>query len=211
MRTGQIERMVMAAGLAIASVWMGQARGDFYCGAPTKLANVNGGSSNLGGSISPDGLSLYFTSQRAGNYSENFDIHVATRATIQDAWGTPRNLGATINGTFFDHAANISPDNLTLLFSSDRPGGSGGMDMWMATRASEDSPWGAPVNLGPTVNSAAWDLSPRISADGLTLYFHSARPGGFGNEDIWVATRTSKTDPWGTPIKSRAHHQHRLQ
>lgn len=200
MRTGRIERMAMLAALALMSAWMGQARGDFYCGAPTKVANVNGGTSNLGGCISADGLSLYFTSQRAGNYGENFDIHVATRATTQDAWGTPRNLGAMVNGTSFDHTANISPDNLSLLFSSDRPGGSGGMDMWIATRYSVDSPWGAPVNMGPTVNSSMWDLSPRVSADGLSLYFHSTRPGGRGSEDIWVATRAAKADPWGAPV-----------
>lgn len=200
MRMEQIRRMAMVVGLTIPMTWIGPARGDFYCGVPTKVANVNDGFSHLGGSISTDGLSFYFASQRAGNYGENFDVCVATRATPQDAWGTPRNLGATINGTSFDHTANISPDNLTLLFSSDRPGGSGGMDMWMTTRASVDSPWGAPVNLGPTVNSSGWDLSPRISADGLTLYFHSTRSGGYGNEDIWTSTRASKTDPWGTPV-----------
>lgn len=190
----------MLAGLTLLSAWMGQARGDFYCGTPTKVANVNGGNSNLGGCISADGLSLYFTSQRSGNYGENFDIHVATRTTTQDTWGTPRNLGAMVNGTSFDHTANISPDGLSLLFSSDRPGGLGGMDMWIAARYSVDSPWGAPVNMGPTVNSAMWDLSPRISADGLSLYFHSTRPGGRGSEDIWMATRAAKADPWGTPV-----------
>jgi Tol biopolymer transport system component len=199
MRIQQIKRMAMATGLMVAWACLGTARGDFYCGTPTKVPNVNDGFSSLGGSVSADGLSLYFTSQRAGNYGENFDVCVATRATTQDDWGTPRNLGATINGTFFEHTANISPDGLSLLFSSDRPGGWGGMDMWMATRAGVDSPWSEPVNLGPTVNSAAWDLSPRLSADGLSLYFHSARPGGLGGEDIWVATRTSKTAPWGTP------------
>lgn len=197
MRTAQITRMAMATGLMIA--WAGAAQGDFYCGKAAKVPNVNDGYSSLGGSISSDGLSLYFTSQRAGNFGENFDICVATRATPQDPWGTPTNLGATINGFYFDHTPNISPDGPTLLFSSDRPGGSGGMDMWMAIRADMDSPWGEPVNLGPTVNSSAWDLSPRLSVDGLSLYFHSARPGGYGNEDIWVTTRASKTDPWGTP------------
>ena len=74
------------------------------------------------------------------------------------------------------------------------------MDMWVATRPDTDSPWGKPVNLGPTVNSSAWDLSARESADGLTLLFHSQRGGGLGGEDIWMSTRATKNDPWGTPV-----------
>jgi hypothetical protein len=55
------------------------------------------------------------------------------------------------------------------------------------------------VNLGPKINSGTWDLSPRISADGLTLCFHSYR-GGYGGEDIWLATRATKNDPWNDPV-----------
>ena len=56
------------------------------------------------------------------------------------------------------------------------------------------------MNLGPTVNSSAWDLSARESADGLTLLFHSQRSGGIGGEDIWMSTRATKNDPWGKPV-----------
>jgi len=191
--------MTIAAGLVLAAGWAGQVRGDFLVGTPMKVPNINGGVTTLGGSISSDGLSFYFSSERAGGYGGTFDIYVATRSSQQDAWDPPVNLGPTVNGSSWEYAANISPDGLTLLFSSDRPGGSGGMDMWMTTRPTLDSPWGTPVNLGPTVNSSAWDLSPKLSADGLTLLFHSARGGGLGNEDIWMATRATKNDPWGTP------------
>jgi hypothetical protein len=61
------------------------------------------------------------------------------------------------------------------------------------------SPWSTPVNLGPTINSAWVDAGAAISKDGLSLYFNSDRPGGFGNQDIWVSQRAKKNASWGTP------------
>jgi hypothetical protein len=72
-----------------------------------------------------------------------------------------------------------------LFFGSSRPGGSGGHDLWVTTRASVSDPWGEPANLGPTVNSSTFDDSPSISADGSTLSFMSTRPGGVGSYDLW--------------------------
>lgn len=60
--------------------------------------------------------------------------------------------------------------------------------------------FGAPVNLGPVVNSTSQDSTPSISSDGLTLYFFSDRPGGEGGWDLWSTTRASLGDPWGAPV-----------
>ena len=69
------------------------------------------------------------------------------------------------------------------------------------------SGWSAPVNLGPVVNSAAYDACPTISKDGLSLYFRSNRPGSqllpnsaTPSLDIWVTQRDSVDDPWGVPV-----------
>ncbi|TMB28141.1 MAG: hypothetical protein E6J65_04205 [Deltaproteobacteria bacterium] len=62
------------------------------------------------------------------------------------------------------------------------------------------SDWSAPQNLGPMVNSASVDVGPAISKDGLSLYFTSNRPGGFGNFDIWVTQRDSVDSPWKQPV-----------
>jgi hypothetical protein len=62
------------------------------------------------------------------------------------------------------------------------------------------SAWDTPVNLGPVVNSPFVDGGPGISKDDLSLYFHSNRPGGAGDTDIWVSQRGSKDDPWGPPM-----------
>lgn len=59
--------------------------------------------------------------------------------------------------------------------------------------------WSTPVNLGPAMNTAGLESGPALSKDGLSLYFHSDRPGGVGGSDIWVSQRQSRDDPWGPP------------
>jgi Tol biopolymer transport system component len=172
------------------------AKADFTFSEPTNLGPpVNTSVSDGMPCISSDGLSLYFTSDRAGG-SGGLDLWVATRITVSDPWGQPVNLGSTVNSSAWDTCPNISPDGLSLFFESMRPGGSGDVDIWVTTRATTDDDWGNPVNLGPTVNSSAWDSCPSISADGLSLYFCSYRPGASGSCDLWVATRATVSDPW---------------
>lgn len=62
------------------------------------------------------------------------------------------------------------------------------------------SEWSTPVNLGAVINSAWVDAGAAMSKNGLSLYFNSDRPGGFGNQDIWVSQRASLDAPWGTPF-----------
>jgi len=96
-------------------------------------------------------------------------------------FGTPTNLGPTVNSSYNDSAPSLSAEGLLLFFESDRPGGSGNWDLWVATRQTAFEPFGPPVNLGPTVNSPYSDRAPSISADGLALYLSSTRPGGYGS------------------------------
>jgi hypothetical protein len=137
-------------------------------------------------SISPDGLELYFSSDRSGGYGSG-DIWVSRRATKNDPWGEPTNLGPVVNSSACEGITFLSPDGLWLFFSEDtgtgnpiRPGGFGNLDMWVTRRASVSDHWSTPVNLGPIVNTSSLDGGPRISPDGSTLYFASERPGGYG-------------------------------
>jgi hypothetical protein len=90
----------------------------------------------------------------------------------------------------------VSPDGLTLLLNSNRPGGFGGLDMWITTRASRGSPWASPRNLGPSINTIYSDWIGAISPDGWCYLddFLGPRPGGLGQEDIWQATITPLVD-----------------
>jgi hypothetical protein len=91
-----------------------------------------------------------------------------------------------------------------LVLASDRPGGSGGFDLWMSNW--DGLAWGTPVNLGPGVNSASNDLHVSLSPDGLTLYFASDRPGGVGGYDLyqteWTGTEWGAASLMPGPINS---------
>jgi serine/threonine protein kinase len=133
--------------------------------------------------ISADGLELYFVSyERAGGYGGG-DIYVARRATTNDPWAEPVNIGPVVNSPYQEHALSLSSDGLLMVFAdrelfrnTPRPGGCGGPDVWMTRRASLSDPWQPPVNLGPNVNGPEGEYVPRISPDGHTLYFSTDRP-----------------------------------
>src|SRR6266436_10003444 len=74
------------------------------------------------------------------------------------------------------------------------------MGFALAADRFDGSEWSEPVNLGPLVNSSALDGNAGLSTDGLTLYFVSARPGGFGNNDIWMSHRQCVPCAWETPV-----------
>jgi Tol biopolymer transport system component len=124
------------------------------------------------------------------------------RDFLKRLWqSSPVNLGPVVNSRFHEHFVNVSNDGLSLFFTSDRPGGLGGGDSntWVSPRATTESPWTEPVKLGPPINTASRDYTPNISADGLSLYFSSDRPGGQGDWDIWVSTRQTTSQSWGIP------------
>ena len=195
---GILAILVLALGL-ITSV----AKADFTFGTATNLGpTINSSADDVVPTISGDGLELYFTSDRPGG-SGGSDLWVAMRETIEDPWGTPVNLGPTVNSPYNEGSPSISPDGLALYFDdypNPRPGGVGGVDIWVTTRPTVSDPWGTPVNLGPTVNSGGRDGGPSISADGLALFLYSNRSGGYGVNDIWVARRPTTSDPWSTPV-----------
>ncbi|MHC4631225.1 MAG: hypothetical protein ACYS9C_08110 [Planctomycetota bacterium] len=169
-------------------------------GSPVNLApTVNTSYQERASYISANGLRLYFESERPGGLG-GCDLWVTTRLTKDDNWRTPENLGPTINSQYNEWGPNVSANGLTIYLGSDRPGGFGARDIWVTTRASRDDDWGTPVNLGPTVNSPFSDGAPSISADGLALFFNSRRPGGSGGADIWLTTRRTADDDWGTPV-----------
>ena len=177
------------------------AKADYIFGTPTSLGPiVNSSASDGTPSISADGLELYFLSLRPGGLGYG-DIWITKRATIDDDWGNPVNLGSPVNSSSWELCPYISRDGLTLYFSSLRPGGYGKDDLYMVTRPTKEDDWSNLVNLGPVVNSSAYDFGTCVSADGLELYFHAyERAGGLGELDLWVTTRETTDDDWGQPV-----------
>jgi Tol biopolymer transport system component len=112
------------------------------------------------------------------------------------AFGPPHDLGAGVNSAGFEGGPDISAGGLALYFTSDRDGNS---DLFVATRSTTADSFGAVVSVGPAVNSPSFEAAPSVSADGMSLYFESDRPGSLG-DDIWVATRRTTAAAFGLPV-----------
>jgi hypothetical protein len=174
------------------------------------LVNVQGINSRYNEvfpSLSADGLILYFSDWYAWNDAGDrpggvggHDLWMSTRASRNEPWGPSVNVGAPLNSGSHEISPTISHDGRTFIFASKRSGGLGDYDLWMSTRPAAESDWAPPVNMGPTVNSSAYDAEAYLSADGLTLLFCSNRPGGMGSYDIWLTTRANQAAAWSPPV-----------
>ncbi len=103
-----------------------------------------------------------------------------------------------INTDGWEAQGAVAPDASFIIFSSDRSGGKGGMDLYMAVRNASGE-YAEAVNLGPTVNTSGNEFAPFISPDGSTLFFASTGHAGFGGSDIFMSKR-EKNGVWGAPI-----------
>jgi hypothetical protein len=142
---------------------------------------------------------LYFTSTRpgpAGCACGGFDIYVST-LQADGTWG-PGRFVQELSGTGRDTRTAISKDGLEMFLSSDTHFGSavGSQEIWVSTRQTTADKWSTPVNLGPLVNSTAFDGAPALSWDGTTLYFFSERTNvpHYGLRDLYVSTRHKLSD-----------------
>jgi hypothetical protein len=119
-----------------------------------------------------------------------------TAAAADEAWSPAASVedaspgaDSTFNTSALDGCPFVSRQGTTFYLASNRPGGLGGIDIWVSTRATVDDPWGPPVNAGEPVNSAANDFCPTIARDGHEFFFVSNRAGGCGGTDIYVTRR----------------------
>ncbi len=121
-------------------------------------------------SISSDGKSLYFTSNRKGGQGGK-DIWVSHRQS-DGKWGAPQNLGQPINSPDNDESPFIHQDNQTLYFMSDGHLGMGESDLFFARRKNKEE-WFTPKNIGYPINTEASEGAMVLSLDGKTAYFAS--------------------------------------
>jgi hypothetical protein len=145
-------------------------------------------------------------------------LMVVSLATVASAaqrspWGPAVNAESVpgtspeLNTPSLDGCPFASPDGRSLYLASDRPGGLGGIDIWVARRTHRSHPWGPPRNLGAPVNSAGDDFCPSPTS-GRRLFFVSTRAGGCGQADIYLTRRTSRgwtpPDNLGCEVNSAA-------
>ena len=132
--------------------------------------------------MTPDGQTMYFVSERPGGYGGR-DIYRIVRLPNGD-WSKAQNMGPTINTPYDEDSPYIDINNKTLYFGSNGPKSMGGFDIFVSFKDAEGV-WSDPVNMGTPVNSTGDDLFYTTTIDGLRGYLTSFRKGGYGEKDIY--------------------------
>jgi Tol biopolymer transport system component len=146
--------------------------------------------------ISADGKIIFiYKNDLKDPQSRGGDIY--SSKIVNGKWRTPENMAKPINTSYWEGGACISPDGKTLFFTSERPGGSGNSDIWMAKRLTKTT-WDKPVNLGTEVNSAFDEVGLFLAPDGKTLFFCSNGKGSMGDYDIFKSTL--ENGKWTKPV-----------
>jgi outer membrane protein OmpA-like peptidoglycan-associated protein/tetratricopeptide (TPR) repeat protein len=162
----------------------------FNAGEPLNTKNNEGAQT-----LSSSGNYMYFTAcDRPGGLG-SCDIYFS--AYNNGRWTIPYNIGAPVNTSSWESTPSVSADGNMLFFSSSRPGGFGGKDLWVSF-ITDKGKWALPVNLGKTINTEGDEMSPFIHFDGKTLYFASDGRPGMGGFDIYMSRMNDDTT-WTQP------------
>jgi outer membrane protein OmpA-like peptidoglycan-associated protein/tetratricopeptide (TPR) repeat protein len=117
---------------------------------------------------------------------------------IGNRWTVPQPLGSNINTEFWESHASMSADGQLLFFTSNRPGGVGGRDIYFC-RKLPTGEWGLAQNIGKNINTAFDEDGPYIHPDGTTLFFSSKGHSTMGGFDIFFSEYDNETRTWGRP------------
>lgn len=170
---------------------------DHWTKARPLAGNINTPDYNEGAqNISQDGQWLIFT---GCNFPKGFgscDLYISY--LTKQGWSQPQNMGRNINSEYWESTPSLSPDKRDLYFSSTRPGGFGGNDIWVSHRQ-EDGKWSKPYNLGPEINTSGNEGTPFIHADNQTLYFNSTGHPGYSDKPDLFVSRKMKDGKWSVP------------
>jgi outer membrane protein OmpA-like peptidoglycan-associated protein len=163
----------------------------------TKLGKpINTGYNEGAQCISPNGEYLFFTICNAEFGYGSCDIYWSKRE--DDSWSEPKNCGPQVNTKYWESQPCMAADGKTIYFTSNRPGGQGGMDIWKTEMVSEGV-FSEPVNLGNVINTFYDEISPFIHFDQKTLYFSSDGHLGMGGRDLFYA-KMKPDGTWNTPV-----------
>jgi outer membrane protein OmpA-like peptidoglycan-associated protein/tetratricopeptide (TPR) repeat protein len=174
-----------------------------WSNASPLAGQINTPQNEGGQQISQDGKWLVY----AGcNFTDSYggcDIYISYLSG--GSWGLRENIGNAINSEFWESTPCFSPDKNDIYFSSNRPGGLGGSDIYVSHRMANGK-WSKAENLGPTINTAGDESFPFMHADNETLYFTSNGLDGYGGTDIFLTKKSlsgfSKPMNIGYPINT---------
>jgi len=143
--------------------------------------------------ITNSGDSIFFYIDHVQNFG---DIYVSAKEVGR--FNNPKSLGEKVNSESVESACSISNDGKTMLFSSDRDGGFGELDIFMVKKL-PNGEWGEPQNLGEEINTPLSEDFPTLSGDGLTMYFSSDGHPGMGGYDLFFSTWDIQNMLWSKP------------
>lgn len=174
-------------------VYISRKTGESWSAAENVGFPINGKGHDATISLTADAQTLYIYRHKkfGGLYRTDFDA-------AGNKWKEPRAVEKPVNSKYYEASIAQSADSSLLFFSSDRPGGYGGLDIYMARR--EGKEWGEPENMGPVINSAFDEDAPFLHPDGVTLYFSSEGSNSMGGFDIFVTEYDSSSSSWLSPL-----------
>ncbi|MCU0433468.1 MAG: hypothetical protein MUC87_08450 [Bacteroidia bacterium] len=133
--------------------------------------------------LSPDGRTIYFASERPGGYGGR-DLWLAEQMP-DGSWGNLKNLGPNVNTADNEDSPFIHPNGSSLVFSSEGHNSMGGYDIFVSEFDGKSNSFLAPVNIGYPINTAGDDKYLIMAPDGMHGYYSSGRPGGLGKQDLY--------------------------
>ena len=172
-------------------------------GQPVNLTMINTAAIENVPALSRDEHWLFFNSDRPGGFGSG-DLWASFRFHTHDDfdWQPPINLGPGVNSAFFDGGATYFENDDVgiglLYFGSNRPGGPGGIDIYVSAQLPDGS--FGPASLVTELSSPQNDQRPAVRFYGLELFLFSDRVGTLGGNDLWVATRETVADAWSAPV-----------
>lgn len=146
--------------------------------------NFNEGAQN----ISQDGEWIVFTGCNYPEGQGSCDLYISYKT--KNGWSEAENMGPVINTDSWESSPSLSPDKRDLYFSSSRPDGLGGKDIWVSHRLTNGK-WSRPENLGEAVNTSGDEGCPFMHADNKTLYFNSNGHPGYGSTDLFLSQKVN--------------------
>lgn len=174
-------------------VYMSRKAGDGWSQAENIGEPINSKGHDATISLTADAQTLYIYRHKklGGLYRTDFDAE-------GKKWKDPRAVDKPVNSKYYEASICQSADSSMIFFSSDRPGGFGGLDIYMAKR--EGKEWGEPINMGPVINTPFDEDAPFLHPDGVTLYFSSDGSLSMGGFDIFVTEYDAEQDVWLSPL-----------
>jgi len=169
-------------------------RMQFYDGVFLSVKNNEGNWSdpvNLTGDFGLDGNSYttgisYYGDEIYVYRSDNYDGNIYSSKRISNQWNKLEKLNDNINTKYWESHASPTFDGQFLIFTSNREGGYGGLDIYKSKRNTSGE-WGPAVNLGPVINSPSNEETPFISNEGYTLFFSSQGHNTIGGYDVFIS------------------------